>query len=489
LDVSRKTPPNPLVNAASGAIPFPVPSLPPPELPSLQPPSLSLTQISSSETSDLDSWQKIYRNLYRQELNEKTEDILSSFLAGEGGTSPTLPGDFSSLAFTSPTSPNFWGGFTPSYAQTTGNFLGDLAKSFQTTIAALSGLKDFAKLGVLLGMPFGPALAVLGALSFTESSSLNPVNNPAIRQGLMELFDTSTRAQSLFGSKKAFEGFLGGMFGYGSALKGITPPKNLSSYYQELLGYVPTTAQLNTMRANALNSVRGLAMALNPQTASAFNTYKDFANKVREYGFLNTYPTFHEFAEVFDIATHLGVTPKAIAPAIVFDYHTKYNIEDFLDEKLRPEILQDLLDFSNRMYARLDILDIQDLTSKLRNNEITWNDWAERVLEAYARLDEARRRNISYLDVEEAKDIDQAIESFFEGLKEQAENLSAGLPSFDVASFDVPGVGSLSVDLSDFDFGGSSEADFGESSEADFGESSEADKDEGEDSGGFGEPE
>ncbi len=86
---------------------------------------LTQTQSQSGQSNRAD-WSRIYKDLYPEEPKTQPPDYSGG--GGEGGAPPSL-GDFSGLT-PSFTSPSFWGGFTPSYARTTGSFLGDLARGF-----------------------------------------------------------------------------------------------------------------------------------------------------------------------------------------------------------------------------------------------------------------------------------------------------------------------------------------------------------------------
>lgn len=405
---------NPLFRASKGAAPMPVPEVKPASFSFSQPlpdkyslqreteiavtsPKLATTLPSlEQESPDLESWRRIYKSLYSTTPEPQPMEI-----GGGGGETPPSLGDFSNLT-PSFTSPAYWGGFTPSYAQKTGSFWGDLSKSLGVALSDMKSMKDFISIGAMLGMPFGPALSVLGVLGLSEKSSLNPVNNPAVRSALNEIFSQSKEAKSIFGTQKAFEGFLGGLFGYGSALKGVKEATNLKSYFETLLGYMPTKVQFETMRTNAMDTVRGLGMAL--ANFRDFTTYRDFVNNSRKFGWLETYPTFHDYATLTDIATTLGLSPKSIAPAYVFGFFDRFTALELTDPALAHTIAREALVESNRHYAREMTQEaINNYRDTVKNNpqmeEEAFKEFAQAVLDAYAKEREANNRNMSILDL------------------------------------------------------------------------------------------
>ncbi len=428
-----------LLNAAGGAMPIPAAPVAEnfPISPSISPLPTQTTS-TQQKSSDREAWAEIYN---KKDVNDIMEEIKEELSGGEGtDTGPPAPGDFSGLT-PSFTSPGFWGGFTPSYAQKTGSFWGDLAKSLNTTLGSLQSMKDFAKIGFMMGMhPLGVALAPFGFLSLTEKSSLNPVNNPQVRGALMEVFEQSPIAKSVFGSKKAFEGFLSGMFGYGSSLKGITEPKNLSSYFNELLGYTPTKTQLENMRVNAMDTVRGLGMALAPQTNKAFTSYKDFINNVRSFGWFDAYPSFTDFARAFDISTTIGLSPRETAIAYTTGFFDKFNINDILSNP--QEIASQVKEYVSDLAMRADL---QRAVEKARSNPDKIDEALKEMLAAYETREKARKTDLSYFEAKELQE--KAIESITDAiLGELASGHLGGVSAVDaIASGLTGGLGGISA--------------------------------------------
>ncbi len=292
-------------------------------------------------------------------------------------------------------------------------------------------------MGCWLPHPLGVGLSVLGFLGLTERSSLSPINNPQVRSALMEIYNQSP-AKAVFGSPKAFEGFLSGMFGYGSTLKGVKSPANLSGYFKEILGYVPTPKQIEQMRTNAMDTVRGLGMALAPQTHQAFTTYRDFVNNIRSLGWYDTFPTFADFAKAFDISSVLGISVRDVAIAYSLGFFGKYNIEDLLSNP--KSIAAEVQDFVNDMAMRADL---QDAVNKAKSNPNMIDEALKEMLEAYETRDRARQNNMSYFEAKEM--LEKAQESITEAiLGELAGGHLGGVAAVDAVASSLGGDAALS---------------------------------------------
>ena len=321
-----------------------------------------------------------------------------------------------------PNRPEFWGGdFVPSSFHSTGSTIGDILQGFRTSMLEKGTLKDLAPVLASLRTPAAPFVSVFSILGATPSSSLNPANDPIIRNGLFELYSKSPVSKSLFSTPKEFQAFLDNMFGVGSTLEMREPIKAISKIWEKVLGYTPTLDDYFKARTFATDTIRGLAMAMNPATYPSFQLYKQLSFDMNRMGYGVENPSFHDFAHLYDLSTQLGVRPEEILPAWRLGYADAISPITLTSDEGRAELRDKLRSVSNDIYSRVDL---DQAIRDYKAGKISWQDWARRTLDIIQTRREANTTGRSYIDLKHVKEQaeKQKKEAEREGLKDWAED-------------------------------------------------------------------
>lgn len=297
--------------------------------------------------------------------------------------------------------PEFWGGTVPDNIGNAGlwgdvktglksassylGIFGNMLSGGASPLGLASNIKskDWGTLGLSLGAmapttPLGVLGPLLGTMLASPTSRMNPMQDPTIRNGLINIYskamETNVYGASKYGkTAEDFTGFIDGVFGTGNSFSPKVTPQA-----EALFGMVGITGvnsqMLLDLRTNSMNTARSISMDLQSYNNPNIIGFSDLSYLNALSPALSSYAalTPDKLASINDLANTYGLPSSSIS------YSYKLN-PDATKIKLGNGDVQGVQSTNNHL-GYLDTT--QGLTRDYKAGLISFDEWGNKILEA-----------------------------------------------------------------------------------------------------------
>lgn len=297
--------------------------------------------------------------------------------------------------------PEFWGGTVPDNIGNAGlwgdvktglksassylGIFGNMLSGGASPLGLASNIKskDWGTLGLSLGAmapttPLGVLGPLLGTMLASPTSRMNPMQDPTIRNGLINIYskamETNVYNASKYGkTAEDFTGFIDGVFGTGNSFSPKVTPQA-----EALFGMVGITGvnsqMLLDLRTNSMNTARSISMDLQSYNNPNIIGFSDLSYLNALSPALSSYAalTPDKLASINDLANTYGLPSSSIS------YSYKLN-PDATKVRLGNGDVQGVQSTNNHL-GYLDTT--QGLTRDYKAGLISFDEWGNKILEA-----------------------------------------------------------------------------------------------------------